>query len=322
MLNALILGAGLLRFRPRFDLVHARTDYGAVVCSLLKPWRRFLLVWDCRGDSPAEFADRYRPRNPIWRAARAFRLYMLERDRRRAARACDRAVFVSNTLEALAAPYIEGKFRSVIPCTASEALFHFDAALRESARRDLGFGVEDRVYVFSGSLALYQCFDETLALFGKVRKKDAHARMLILTPALEEAQRRLARHPAIDGVVIRSATIAGMNRYLNAADAAFMLREATATNRAAFPTKFAEYCLTGLAVIMTPAVPDAYAMAKRLGNLMSAQTEGIDEWPEGYDRRRVASDAGSFLTRTSVAPHYAAVYSLPPDRADCPREPK
>lgn len=318
LLNALLLWVGLVRFRPRFEVVHARTDYAAAVCSLLKPWRRFLLVWDCRGDSPAEFADRYRPRSALLRMARAVRFRRLERDRRRAARACDRAVFVSSVLEAIAAPLLGGKPRRVIPCTASEALFHFDPALRDDARRDLGFGAEDRVYIFSGSLAPYQCLDETLALFAAIRAQDAQARLLIVTPAQDEAHRRLARHPAVEGVALRGATIAEMNRYLNAADAAFMLRAATATNRAAFPTKFAEYCLAGLAVVMTPAVPEAYATAQRLGNLLPVPADGEVDWPEGYDRSLVGAAARACLTRSAVAPDYAQIYSLTPVRgADC-----
>lgn len=312
LLNALLLFFGLLRFRPRFDILHARTDYAAAVAGLLRPWRRFLLVWDCRGDSPAEFADRFHPRNPLLRLARAVRLHRLERDRRRAARACDRSVFVSTVLEGIAAPLLGGKPRRVIPCTASETLFHYDPALREDARRDLGFAAEARVYIFSGSLAPYQCLDESLALFAAIRAKDDRARLLVVTPAQDEAHRRLARHPGVDGVILRSATIGEMNRYLNAADAAFMLRAATATNRAAFPTKFAEYCLAGLAVVMTAAVPDAYATARQIGNLLPVPTNGEVAWPVDYDRAKVAAAARATLTRDSVAPDYAAVYALTP----------
>ena len=107
---------------------------------------------------------------------------------------------------------------------------------------------------------------------------------------------------------MQSATISEMNGYLNAADAAFMLREPTKTNRAAFPTKFAEYCLTGLVVIMTSAVPDAYAVAQCLGNLIDPPAAGKVVWPERYDRRGVAEEARTRLTRGSVASLYAEIY--------------
>jgi hypothetical protein len=308
LLNALILSAALLRYRPQFEVLHARTDYAAVVGRLLKLLRRFVLVWDCRGDSAAEFAERYRPRDGLRRGARAVRLWLLRRDRRRAAKACDRAIFVTSTLEALAAPDIGDKPRCIIPGPASEALFQFDDGLRSRTRIDLGFGPENRVFIFCGSLAGYQCFEESMALFAAIRAQDAQARLLIVTPELEEARRRLAGYPGLGDAVLRSATIAEMNGYLNAADAAFMLRAATATNRAAFPTKFAEFCLVGLAVVMTSAVPDAHAVAQRLGNLIPPPADGRAVWPEHYDRRRVAQEARACLTRTSVAPLYAEIY--------------
>ena len=307
-LNALILRAALRRYRPDFDVLHARTDYAAVVAAVLKRGRRFILVWDCRGDAVAEFADRYRPADFLRRIARAVRLRLLARDRRRAARACDRAIFVTSTLEAIAVADLDGKAHRVIPGPASEALFHFDPALREGARRELGFGSDERVYLFSGSLTAYQCFDATLTLFAEIRAQDPRARLLIVTPDQAAAEDGLRGHPGIKNAVLRSATITGMNGYLNAADAAFMLREPTATNRAAFPTKFAEYCLTGLMVVMTPAVPDAYAVAQRLGNLIGLPLAGKIAWSEQYDRRRVAEAARSSLTRASVAPLYAEIY--------------
>ncbi len=310
--NAMLLAAAMLRLRPVFDMVHARTDYAAAVCAVLKHWRQFVLVWDCRGDSVAEFAERFKPRHLLSHIARHVRLSLLRRDRRRAASACARAFFVTETLERLAAPFIEGKPRKIIPCTASDALFGYDPVLRKKIRADLGFGPGDRVHVFSGSLAAYQCFDETLALFGAIQAAQPRAKLLILSPEQEEVRRRLADHPEIKESVLRSAAIVDVNRYLNAADVAFMLREPTATNRAAFPTKFAEYCLTGLPVIMTSAVPDVHAFAERLGNLLPpAAAQAADE-PAGYDRRRVADQARVSLTRTAVAPKYAEIYRLSP----------
>ena len=59
-----------------------------------------------------------------------------------------------------------------------------------------------------------------------------------------------------------------VNSYLNAADAGFLLREQNPLNEVASPTKFAEYCLTGLPVIMQNTVKDAFEMARSLGNLI------------------------------------------------------
>jgi hypothetical protein len=53
---------------------------------------------------------------------------------------------------------------------------------------------------------------------------------------------------------LRSGRIAEINDFLSAADFGFILRERNKISRVAFPTKFAEYCLTGLPVIIGDAV--------------------------------------------------------------------
>ncbi|MCH8131002.1 MAG: hypothetical protein IIA30_00480 [Myxococcales bacterium] len=53
-----------------------------------------------------------------------------------------------------------------------------------------------------------------------------------------------------------------MNAWLNATDAAIMLRRPDPLNAVAFPTKFAEYGMVGLPVLMSDAVPEAAAVAR------------------------------------------------------------
>jgi hypothetical protein len=61
---------------------------------------------------------------------------------------------------------------------------------------------------------------------------------------------------------------------------------------------------------MTPAVPDAYATAQRLGNLVPVPADGAVAWPAGFDRAGVASAAQACLTRSAVARDYARIYAL------------
>ncbi len=75
-----------------------------------------------------------------------------------------------------------------------------------------------------------------------------------------------------------------VNSYLNAADAGFLLREKNLLNEGASPTKFAEYCLTGLAVIMENTVKDAFDMARTLGNLIELTDLGVHLPIIGFDR--------------------------------------
>lgn len=310
--NAWRLDRAIKSYGPDFDVIHARTDYTAHVCSLLTPRQKFTLIWDCRGDAMAELLDRVENLGLLSRVAYFLRALLLRRDRKMAAIGCDSAIFVTEVLRKLADPDFRDKPSWIIPGTAPPDLFFFDTSLRERFRRDLGLHSEELVYIFSGSLAPYQGFDEMLKMFTAVAQENRAARLLLVTPAVEEAKRRLASYP-IDAMVMR-AGITEVNGYLNAADVAFMLRSHTATNKAAFPTKFSEYCLAGLPVIMTDAVPDAYRVAERLGNRVAPPKPGVSaiSLPTGYDRPRVAARARQTLTRESAAPLYAEAYSFRP----------
>jgi glycosyltransferase involved in cell wall biosynthesis len=312
-LNRLLLGWTILRDKPGFDIVHARTDYSAVVAAAAKAMRKAVLVWDCRGDSAAEAVERLKRRRWLPSFVRHLKRRRAERERALAARCCDRAMFVSEPLAQLCAPLLSGKPATVIPCAASEDLFFYDPALRARMRRELGYRDGDRVYVYSGSLVSYQCFDEMASLFQAWSAADPQARLLVLTPDADAARQRLA-HLDPDAARVTGAQFDTVNDYLNAADAAFMLRRPSLVNRVASPTKFAEYCLTGLPVIMTDAVEEAWRTSGELGNRVKLEG-GIIEWPVAFDRAEVARRAQGLLGKRHLASRYDQVYALGEEHA-------
>ena len=52
---------------------------------------------------------------------------------------------------------------------------------------ELGFEEADPVYIYSGSLSGYQCFDEMIAAFAETLRKHPNARLIVLTPYVEAA---------------------------------------------------------------------------------------------------------------------------------------
>jgi hypothetical protein len=308
-LNRLLLAWTILRVNPAFDIVHARTDYSAAVAAAAKAMRKAVLVWDCRGDSAAEAVERLKRVRWLPAVARTLKRRRAERERVLAARACDRAIFVSEPLARLCTPLLSGKPAVVIPCAASEDLFFYDPALRARMRQELGYREDDCVYVYSGSLVSYQCFDEMAALFASWRAADPQARLLVLTPDAEAARRRLT-HLDPDALRITSARFDAVNGYLNAADAAFLLRRPSLINRVASPTKFAEYCLTGLPVIMTDAVEQTWRASGELGNRVALKGDAA-EWPSALDRSDIARRARVVLGKRHLASRYDQVYALP-----------
>lgn len=293
--------------RPgEFALMHARTDYTAAAAGWAARVLSLPVVWDCRGDALAEFVESYPRRGAVGRLAGAWKAGAIRLHRWCAARVCRAALFVSTPLAVLHEGRIGDKPFEIVPCVADEAAFFLDPELRETIRARLGCGPEHRVFIYGGSLAPYQCFDETVALFRALHERDPSSRLLVLTPAVEAARAALADLPE-DSAQALAAPLAEMNGYLNAADVAIMLRAATGTNRAASPTKFAEYCLCGLPVVMTDAVADSARLAREIGNRATVDDGRI---VAGFpvDRAAVMARARKRLTRSATMERHERLY--------------
>jgi glycosyltransferase involved in cell wall biosynthesis len=288
--------------------IHARADYAAAVAGPLAQQMNAPMLWDCRGDTVAEFDQRVGARGPGLRAIAGLRAALLERDRRLAGSSCAGAIFVSEQLRALLAPEIGDKPSWVMPCFAHEDEFFFDAALRSRTRAALGLADDEAVFLYSGSLVAYQRFDESVELVRTILRAGRKARLLVVTPDCEAARPLLARLPAATAICV-SAALSEVNGYLNAADFGLLLRDPDGVNRVAFPTKFAEYSLAGLSVVMKDDPPSCVAMARDLGTYVpvadaaGAVAAGLDE------RMRRAAAAVRRLGRRAALPTFNQIYA-------------
>jgi hypothetical protein len=131
------------------------------------------------------------------------------------------------------------------------------------------------------------------------------ARLIVLTPEAERARQVCADLPA-SSVICRSVKHAEVNDYLNAADFGMLLRDTTPVNAVAFPTKFAEYAMTGLTILMKEAPPACVAIARELGNYLSPGSLAAPAVEP--ERRRFAVQAGQRLGRSAAMPTYAGIY--------------
>lgn len=296
-----VLAALRSRAKPP-DLLHARTDYSTLCAKRATRQLGVPLLWDCRGDSAAEFRFRWRGRdNALNRPILSFRERSIQREFLGAAAACDGAMFVSGPLQKSAAPCLADRPTRIVPCLADESLFFYDEALRVETRGALGFTPDRKVFIYAGSLTAYQCVDETVALFRALHEQDPGCHLLFLTPEVDTARALLAGLPA-DAVTLRAAKLPEMNAYLNAADAGFMLRERLRLNEVASPTKFAEYVLTGLPVVMTDAVADSHALALELGLWLEPSAESVRRaMAQPRSRAETASAAVGRLGRRALS---------------------
>lgn len=297
------------QFGKKFTHIHARTEYSVLCAHSLAKQTNARLIWDCRGDAAAEVSYRYVDDSYASKIKRKIRTRILRHRCKLAARACEQAIFVSTPLYQKMSPLLGDKPYEILPSSASSASFFYDPSVREATRSEMGIAPNRTVYVYSGSIKSYQRFDDTVEMFAHIHKNDPDALFLVITPNIAEALEKLGDIPE-SSFILRRVHISEMNALLNAADVAFMLRDSTPTNWVAAPTKFSEYCLTGLPVIMTDAVKGAYSMAAEYGNLVEVSDIHAPIVVPEISRERVALAYIPVLSRHGQIDAYRRIYSL------------
>lgn len=235
----------------RFDVCHAHTTSAACLAVRARGTRSAVRVLaDIHGSSEAEYAHA--------RGAHADprEVRRLEAHARKAVLESDVCVFVS---EAMRKHYADRFGRRsgpafVIPCAT--AITAPRAEVREARRRELG--IDDRiVLLYLGSWRPYQCAEAMIDMVRRVRACSDRVYLLVLTGHAEAFRRALDQAGIQDGdASVHSVAHADVPRWVVAADAGFLLREAHLLNAVSSPTKFAEYLACGVPVLITPGVGD------------------------------------------------------------------
>jgi hypothetical protein len=244
-------------------IVHAR---GHDACRLALGVRRThpatRVIFDVRGEAEAEL--RYEangtPAPTVQRSIDAAR--QLER---RALTEADLWFCVSerlrNHLRRLYPDLAEDKV-VVVPCAASTKKFHFDAPLRATMRARLGVRADVPVLIYVGQLIRYEMPEATAALVLAAQQVWPNLHLIVATPHVAQATRLLAGSLPSARYTVVHAAHHEINGYLNAADVGLLIREPHLLNEVACPTKFGEYAVTGLPVVLTEHIGDCSAYVR------------------------------------------------------------
>lgn len=179
----------------------------------------------------------------------------------------NRVVCVSEAhKEFLSSTYGRSTSVEVLPCCTYSVEAEEDS-LRERLRAELGLNDPKSVVLFySGSASKYQLIDRMIAFVSSLRAAEAECGFLLLLPTSEDVMKvqemiqRLA--PSLKTKFL-SVPHREVFSYASAADIAFLFRNEAPMNRISSPTKFAEYLISGLPVLITPGIGDfSTAVAK------------------------------------------------------------
>ncbi len=283
-------------------VLHARGSAMHLGAYLRARFKDTRLVADVRGDSAAE------ARFHLAGLGGERRAEMLDRLEAQALSHADHVICISATLLgevrkrfAIACP------ATVIPCVADEQRFFPDADRRLEARASLGLSSEPLI-VYAGSIGQWHQFEATLDTFVAVALRDSRARFLVATRDAEKARAIVSARGELQGrASVRDGDANEVARWLSAADIGLLLREPHALNRVACPTKFAEYALSGLSVVVSEEIGDLAGWVRVLdlgmcvrGADAAAAAEMCQRLilrnPEGHDRKSLAQRASSVLS--------------------------
>lgn len=238
---------------------------GLVARSLRKATR---VVVDVHGVGSAEYAY------ALGSSASQSHLRALRRQEQQVLSRADQVIFVSERMRAYFQVEMRQPFDTarVIPC-AVDATTLPDLATRDLLRSK--FGITDRLVIaYVGSAVAYQQPRQMLSLFAELRQNIPNAFFLGLTQSPQVFQELLTEFniPTQD-YLLTSLPHAEVADYLKIADGGLLLREDSLLNQVSSPTKFAEYLLCGVPVILTSAVGDYAGIASQnnLGYVLDPQ---------------------------------------------------
>jgi len=253
--QALLVSLGSLSWKKTRLVIHARGHTAASIAVTIKKLRpNTRVVYDVRGDALAEYnmVRDQQERTDMERRSRFAREAI-----QRAVAGADAMFCVSEKLKQLMIEQFgaDGEQTHIIPCLADSHRFLFDPELRETVRRRESL-TDKLVLVFPGSTGRWHYLEPTLQVVRTFMEEDERVFFVGLTPQVEEMG-RLADSILPPGrhKILRAAhdEIPG---WLNAADRGLLLREKHPVNAVAAPTKFAEYMLCGLPIMISDGIGD------------------------------------------------------------------
>ena len=176
-------------------------------------------------------------------------------------------------------PGDENKFM-VVPGCADRNIFFWNPEGRKKIRKQLGLD-EKFVFVYSGRLnKAWQVPDLIFSLYKKISDKKKDAVLLCLTPDVKIVDNYIKKYNIDDCKILKKfATSSSLGNFLCAADSALLLRDDSPTNNVASPTKFAEYVMCGLPVIISENVGDFSEFVKKykIGLVVNNKNKYLDE---------------------------------------------
>ena len=244
-------------------IFQTRVSNIAVPLVIIKFLPKTRIIFDARGAHSEEFAHNHNLNN--LNLLKKIKYLSLKLNEKLLVINSDLVFCVSNSLKKY---YIKKYNQSlkrfkVIPGAGDGELFYFNHSERQQLRKQ--YRVENKIiFIYAGKLEMkWEIPDEIFLFFKQISNQNNNALLYLLTPDIMLAKKLRKKYGfESDCVKIKSVDYSDVRPYLNMADIALLLRENVLMNNVASPTKFAEYLLCGLPVIISDAILDFAEIVK------------------------------------------------------------
>lgn len=152
----------------------------------------------------------------------------------------------------------------VLPCNFdAQPFLQLTSDIRQKMRRK--YMLEDRIVLcYSGSLPVWQCVDETIAIVLQLHKKNPRYFFCLYT--LDDTAEIKQKLKLMEGhYMIKKLSKDDMPSYLSMIDVGFVMRKDSLVNTNASPTKVSEYFASGAMVIASEFSGDAPDLIREAG---------------------------------------------------------
>jgi hypothetical protein len=304
--NGLLLIIFLQKNKNNYSVIHCRSDYTTFVGLLTKFIHGKKVIWDCRGDSVNELNETLSKKSLLLKLLG--KIYFIPINLLEvwfASKFSDSAIFVSNSLYNKYSENLKTNNWKIIPCPVLETKFFFNEQLRLLYREKHNIKDDEYVFLYSGSLASYQALNLQEEFYYKLLKSSKN-KIIFATVDVFEAKKNFDSKFSNNFEII-NVSFDEMNNYYNLADFAILLRDFKPFNNVASPTKFGEYCLTGLPVIMNDSIDQSMQYSKELGNYINFSTLKFKKI-DNSKRKIISHNARKYFSRNELNKQYFQLY--------------
>lgn len=197
------------------------------------------------------------------------------------------------------------------PCLSDPVKFYFSKELRISVRKELGIPTNTIVFIYSGGISNeWHISEKMFKFFNEMINHSNDVFFLFLSKDKIGMEIALHKFPMlIDKSTFLSVSNIEVCKYLNAADYGILFRENTIMNNVASPTKFAEYMLCGLPVIISEGVGDYSSFTTENGVGLIINERELDYpaefnfkalWQANFDRIKIAGIGTAEFSKISI----------------------